>query len=379
MATGSKLNSAALKAFDKIYDTEHEDNAAHVRGEFLLAFPLKNLAHISLDEYVIGLQSPTFCTFVEAKTRPWANIQGATSEKFGIYFGKTKHDPKKTYRFTRKFGNDRDEAFNLIKTTLLNLIRLGKAKTLDFVSIDANIFSQMFKAKILSLYFPNRFLNVCSAEHLKMLAEHFGFAQGLPVSEYQHMLLQVKESNLITKAWSNPKFMAFLYHAYVHVQSQATNAIKKPRKKAHGKVNFEDLQAQRDLIGKAAEIFALDWEKARLEGAGIGHLTSKIEDRRDRPGYGYDFLSYSSPKQKRFVEVKSVGKLSGGRGYRFFLSENEYNVSISSDHCDDYFFYMVFFDGKGEPSSLRAIRADELYKVGEKIPAAYTVQFELER
>lgn len=379
MTARSQLSKAALNAFSQSYDSEHEDLAAHVRGEFLRAFPLKKLGDLELDDYVIGLKRPTFCAFVEAKTRPWANIQGATAEKFGIYFGKIKDDPSKKYRFTQRYGNDPDEAFGTVKRTLLELVALAKARTLDFALIDKNLLSQMFKAKILSLYFPDRFLNVCSADHLRMLGAQFGFAQKLPVSEYQHRLLEVKDSSPVTRDWSNPKFMAFLYKTYVKAESQVTDTIGKPRKKVHRKVDFEDVQAQRGLIGRAAEEFALAWETSRLEGAGIGNMIPKIEDRRDRPGYGYDFLSHSSPTQERFIEVKSVGRLPGGRGYRFFLSDNEHSVSISSDHRDHYYFYMVFFDSDSKPTSLKVIRADDLYKVSKLPPAVYTVHFDVER
>lgn len=72
-------------------------------------------------------------------------------------------------------------------------------------------------------------------------------------------------------------------------------------------------------------------------------MVTSIADRRDRPGYGYDFLSFSLSKTSRFIEVKSVGKLSQGEGYRFFLSANEHIVSTSDKHSDEYYFYMVFF------------------------------------
>ena len=41
-------------------------------------------------------------------------------------------------------------------------------------AFDANRLSQMFNAKILSLYFPNRFLAVCSKEALEVLAGETG-------------------------------------------------------------------------------------------------------------------------------------------------------------------------------------------------------------
>lgn len=235
MTTHPKFEDSRLQAFEQTYDTKHEDTAAQVRGEFLQNFPLSHLPYINRDDYVIGLQSPTFCAHVEARTRSWANIQGATSNKFGIYFGKTKSDPRKIYRFTRKFGETEDDAFSSVKAALLALVRLGEAPILDFVKIDGNPLSQMFKAKILSLYFPEKFLNICSADHLEMLGCELGYANGRPISEYQHLLLKAKLSSDSTQKWSNPKFMEFLYDVYVRADITATNTVQKPRQKAHQK------------------------------------------------------------------------------------------------------------------------------------------------
>lgn len=375
-----KFNEAQLRAFESSYDVTHEDIAAQTRGEFLKEFPLERLLHLELDNYVIGHQRPTFCAHVEAKTRPWANIQGATSEKFGIYFGKTKTDPQKKYRFTRRFGSTRDDAFSSVKTALLDLIKLGQADQLDFSKIDKNPLSQMFKAKILSLYFPEKFLNVCSADHLEAIGAELGYGNDRPSSEYQHLLLIVKLSSTTTQNWSNPKFMSFLYKTYLPSNGKKSAAtILVPNQKVHRKINFEDIQGQRDRIGKVAEAYALEWERQRLEGIGYTELASMIDDRRDRPGYGYDFLSHTSPKQKRFIEVKAVGKLPGGKGHRFFLSDNEHIVSTSDEHQGAYFFYLVFFDTDGNPFELRPIRANDLYQQSEMLPAAYVVRFDFGR
>jgi hypothetical protein len=66
-----------------------------------------------------------------------------------------------------------------VRAALLDLVALGATKNLDFAAIDANPLSQMFKAKILSLYYPERFLAVCSSEHLEMLGEILGFPGNL--------------------------------------------------------------------------------------------------------------------------------------------------------------------------------------------------------
>jgi hypothetical protein len=67
-----------------------------------------------------------------------------------------------------------------VKAALLDLVALGATDHPDFAAIGANPLSQMFKAKILSLYFPERFLAVCSSEHLEMLGEIMDFPEGLP-------------------------------------------------------------------------------------------------------------------------------------------------------------------------------------------------------
>ncbi len=118
----------------------------------------------------------------------------------------------------------------------------GKSK--DFEKIDNNPLSQMFKAKILSLYFPEIYLNVCSAEHLEKIASELQLPDGAFISEYQHLFYEEKLKSNVTKNWSNPKFMSFLYVKFIrgNLNPLWTTEIKKPPgKKIRRKVNFEDL------------------------------------------------------------------------------------------------------------------------------------------
>jgi hypothetical protein len=89
---------------------------------------------MTLDEYVVGHHDPSFCNLVESGTKAWANIQGATSFKFGIYFGKTKSDPTRKYRFTEKFGTTEKDAFAAVKAALLDLVALGAKESPDFAA-----------------------------------------------------------------------------------------------------------------------------------------------------------------------------------------------------------------------------------------------------
>jgi hypothetical protein len=169
-----------LLAFDAIYDTSLEDRAIQSRGAFIKSFPIKDLKKLSLETYVVGFRSPTFCNFVESKTRYWASIQGGTAFKFGVYFGKVKSDEGNKYRFTDKFGKTASSALEAVKVALLELVGEGGRDNPSFEVIDKNQLSPMFKAKILSLYFPDRFLAVCSPEHLDEMARELGFPEDLP-------------------------------------------------------------------------------------------------------------------------------------------------------------------------------------------------------
>ena len=107
------FDKSELLSFDENHNTEHEDDALHAGAEFLELFPKKSLQTLTLNDYVIGLDRPTFCHFVEVKTRYWARITGATAFKFGIYYGRTKSDPKKNTEICSKIWKFRHSSLQL--------------------------------------------------------------------------------------------------------------------------------------------------------------------------------------------------------------------------------------------------------------------------
>jgi hypothetical protein len=373
----SPITKKELNDFDTQYDTTKQDRAFAERGRVIKQFPLARLKTLTLDEYVIGKTSdggpPSFCTLIEPQSKAWAIIQGSTASKFGIYYGKTKEDSTKKYRFTKKFGTNQKEAFDAVKLALNNLIR--SAKIMDYKEIDYNPLSQMFKAKILSLYFPEKFINICSGEHLTKIAECLELSDGSYLSEYQHLILTYKSSIAITETWSNPKFSGFLYAKFIRQDLEKAEDKKHKRKKTYKKVNMVDLAEMQRKIGEESEEYAHEWEKNRLIGEGFPILARKIKDRRDRPGYGYDYMSYDSPEVERYIEVKTAGKQSGGE-YRFFLSENELATSIEKDNVDKYYFYIIIRD-KDKIVDMKVIKAKDLYtNFSEPVACAFKIYFD---
>lgn len=97
-------------------------------------------------------------------------FRGATAFKFGIYFGRVKSDSQEKYQFTAKIWQERHSRVCGGEGGVTELVPEGAQNKHDFEAIDGNPLSSMFKAKILSLYFPDRFLPVCNPDHLDLLA-----------------------------------------------------------------------------------------------------------------------------------------------------------------------------------------------------------------
>lgn len=366
-----------ISHFERIYDENKEAKALASRGDFLNKFPINAIKDLKIEDYVTGRGTASFCNYVEAKTKAWATIQGSTSIKFGVYYGKMKPDESKKYRFAKKFGSNHKEAFLSVKSALVKLIKDAKAER--YKEVDKNPLSQMFKAKVISLYFPEQYINICSEEHIEQLALEIGLKKGLPISEYQHLFLKHKSANPLTADWSNPKFMSFLYMKYIreNLYTDASSLLSKPLKDTDKEVDFDELQQVRKELGKISEDFALDWEKNRLRGLGREDLANKIKDKTKKPANGYDFLSFEADGSNRQIEVKSLGisKGLGKGGYRFFLSENEKKVSLNNS--ESYYFYMVQFGKDMKPADIHVKKADELYEIAELSPAAFKVMFSI--
>ena len=136
-----------------------------IREEFIKRFSRQKLETMTVDEYSLNkqdnaLSKESFCYWVETKLRGLGSIKGATADKFGTYFGETKSDP--TYK--RHWTSWTNESFETIREALIELYAAGKNE--DIETIKKSKISPMFKGKILSLYFPHRYLNIFAKEHL---------------------------------------------------------------------------------------------------------------------------------------------------------------------------------------------------------------------
>lgn len=347
-----------------------------MRSAFVRHFSLNRIREMDIDEYVTGFGKPTkgfnFCYSLERQLDELGRITGATASKFGVYWAKGIEE----YRFTKKFGNTYQEAFESVRETILQLIDAGQSGDIDRIA--ENILSPMFKGKILCTYFPERYLNIFSPAHLTYYLTQLNLDTEEIISRdavyKREVLVNFMNNDPIMKEWNIDLFSHFLYTEYPGAPSREENKSKNsgtladyraPNFPANPSASFIDLnihppnptakktgrktnresnpdyekEARKNKkLGERGEKIAMDLEKKRLLNAGKKDLAKMIKRvSLISDSLGYDILSYETDGTKRLIEVKATRSKVGSAN--FFFTENELRTAKENDN---YYIYMVY-------------------------------------
>ena len=137
-----------------------------LRLKFVADYPINRIASLTLDEYVCGLKMTahdhydSFCYRIETELMKLGNMKGGTADKFGVYMSQEDG----SYRFTKKYGNNLEDAFASVKNEIVGLLQAGQE--LNFDEIEESKIANLFKYKLLSTYFPTSYLPIFNEEHL---------------------------------------------------------------------------------------------------------------------------------------------------------------------------------------------------------------------
>jgi hypothetical protein len=375
--------------------TEDRKELIKLRSAFVRHFDRNRIRTMQIDDYVIGVGFPdkgfNFCYALERQLDGLGRIIGATAFKFGVYYGHTKSEEIDEYRFTNKFGNNYQEAFEGVRQSILRLIDAGAREDLD--AIVKNLLSPMLKGKILSTYFPDKYLNVFSPDHLNYYLTQLDLdTKDLILGDAvykREALVRFKNQDPVMKDWSVDFFAHFLYGEYPGAPPKRDNSGNKtsnhlsdyrtPDFPANPKSYFIDLKIlapnsskpitpikkstqsrhpdyekeARNLkrLGDRGEKIVMDLEKKRLTDAGRKDLAKKIERvSLKSDSFGYDILSFEIDGKNRFIEVKATRSNVGPAN--FFFTANEFQ---KAKETENYYIYMVY-DVTSESPKIWAIK-----------------------
>lgn len=195
---------------------DKEDYLESLRQKFVDDFGIQVLKSMTKEQYVVGLTNKNaFCYRLETELQNLGNIHGATSAKFGLYYGKSGEDTEEKYRITKRYGTDPDEAMKKISKEIIDLIIAGGNGDDDFILKKSSL-SSMFKGKILSVYYPEKYLCIFTDEHVEyfLLSLDIDFDSEDDIISKQMKLIEWKNSREEFQDLNMHIFSDFLYDSF---------------------------------------------------------------------------------------------------------------------------------------------------------------------
>jgi hypothetical protein len=121
--------------------------------------------------------------------------------------------------------------------------------------------------------------------------------------------------------------------------SDTQKAAEPTRRAIRLTTNYIEREARNRSLGAAGELFALNYERARLIHVGKDALAARIEHTSNVRGdyEGYDILSFDESGAERLIEVKTT---KYGAETPFFASRNE--VATSERSASLYHVYRLY-------------------------------------
>ena len=364
----------AQSSFSVVDAIEGRKQLNKLRAAFVKEFSLKHIDEMKIDEYVIGRGNETFCYRIERELDGLGRIIGANAFKFGVYYGQTKTDRTNKYRNTKIWGNSEHVAFNNVINAIIELIEAGN--TNDTGTILRSRISPMFKGKILSVYYPDKYLNVFSDDHLKhyLKALDLDTKNTIKANPFikREILVEFKNNDPVMKNWSLDLFSHFLYDYYpgrpikkegqiidilkdysepefpynpkpeqisLQISNKLSASVKHKNPKGNQNLDYEKQNRINKKLGDRGEKIVEDFERENLIKLGKKDLAEKVDRVSTKSdNYGFDILSFSADGSKKHIEVKATRSKVGDAN--FFLTINELKTAI--DKKETYYIYVVY-------------------------------------
>ncbi|MDD0824248.1 AAA family ATPase [Mannheimia sp. AT1] len=177
-------------------------NWKETKQKFLDEWPIDTVKNMTLEQYTNLERNNSFTYWLESKTNDIIGIGGGSAYKFGIFRrNKTENIKYKkgqtgddTYAWYKKYGKDKDEAFENIKKLILKIIIA--AQNCLFEQIDNIDLGSSIKWKIAFIYAPEEsLLQIVSNEAFKFLAKKYNLKSNKISTIQKELILKKPDSD----------------------------------------------------------------------------------------------------------------------------------------------------------------------------------------
>ncbi|MGW4025857.1 McrB family protein [Streptomyces sp. NPDC005009] len=211
---------AAAAAFDRGTVAEDEARADAEREQVLAQFPLEDWSALPLERYALGVDVPDarapgmgYCRLMEFGTSHLGSIRGGSAAKHIMY----RHNSGEWRMAAPLRGREPQDAWARLRTQFLQAFEAVDRQDFDSLDeLDLLRFGPALVTKSLAVYFPDHFLPVYSAEHLRHFLVLLGSTAEAdsPAWRSNRRLLELVRSRAEFGGWSGQQVMRFLYRHY---------------------------------------------------------------------------------------------------------------------------------------------------------------------
>ena len=297
------------------------EELAALQAEFLETWPVERLERMTLEEYT-NLNLNSFTYWIEQRTRRLGSVKGGSSLKFMVYRRKKESDvpPKSSwktdveYAWHGKLGATPQEAFHVVHTEVLQLVRAGIADDLEAVE-RSSFFGDAVKWKLAAIYNPEVFFPVFKlkfANELLALLQPMG-AQPVKVAsllEAQTQFRSLKPPELPMQA-----FMHELFERHANQASEVFEGASRELIDAHPELDLLDVRMGAVWL---AELSKSEWLEALEIG---GQLADRLGAEPDDPRVVFSLRDDVGTQRLAVLVGKShlfsIGLVDGAPGLRF--------------------------------------------------------------
>lgn len=183
-----------------------------LRAEFVNDHPVNSIESLELDDYLIAKSgygnSRSFCRRLRTDLQTLSSMGNAWPSTFELYYKNgTELDMSVSYK--KMFGGNVQSAFSFLKKEIVRL--LTAAKEDDYHTVEACKINSSFKAKLISVYFPEQYVPVCVKDALYEYCSRAGVSYSKDQDMVYGMsaLSRWKNNQEETRNWSNAFVMSF--------------------------------------------------------------------------------------------------------------------------------------------------------------------------
>lgn len=338
------------------------ENDLKAREYFLEKFTLNNIMTMTIDDFVIGRAEidekgkDTFCYLIERTMQNLGQMRGSYVSKFGVWYSK-KH---KKYEYSKKYGETIEIAFDNLKKDISLLI--ADASNGNYEKIEQCPIANIFKGKILSTYFPEKYLCIFDEEDVDKFLNVLNITYDIhkidTLEKKKELLRKFKRENKYLKKYSDYYFVLFLYKTFkneLKIKNTVSGEIdydlefvdleylrnhEFERKNIYRSRNtdYERINRNKKDVGNRGEKAVLQNEINKLKTLGYDDLAGQVRIC-DNDAIGYDIVSFDENRNEIHIEVKTNS--SNKSFVDFYITDNELKHLIEDENYYIYYLYNI--------------------------------------